>query len=286
MTVRHILFLFLLCVSAGSCGSWGDGEDDTPIVVAFKDEVLRQGELASRVPEGLSEKDSIFYAEFYIEQWIHEQAVADAALSKITDLEQKIEHKVRDYRRKLIVHEYTNYLVANKLDTNVDEQELREFYGREKENFPSKEDLYNYFFIVSPVEESRSIREWLKSEDAWAADSARNWAALPGNADIVKLDSQYADASTLNEMGKGYFGDLKKSKIGQLIRWTGVIHGMRKRYYFRLIDVILPGEPMPYGLIKDELRTILLNERKFDIIRREEDRIVNEAKAKKIISRN
>lgn len=286
MIAKSTPFFLLLTVLISGCGSWGDSEDETPIVVTFKDEALRQGEIQSHVPEGLSEEDSVFYADFYIEQWIREQAIADVATNRIENLEQRVEYKVRDYRRKLIVHEYTDYLIENKLDTTVSETELREYYMRERNNYLAKEDLYSYFFVVSPSEEYREIRDWLKSDEQWALDSAKAWCQKEGNAETVKLDSNYANAFTLNELEKGYHGNLRKVKIGQLIRWTGVIAGKRKRYYFKLNSIVEAGEPMPFHLVSGEMRAILLNDRRFDIIHREEDRILNDAKAKKLISRN
>lgn len=271
------VFLLLSCVIG--CGK--DKGDGSPEVARYKSKILTARQLEHFLPDNISEADSARFSRMFIEEWQKEEAVSDVALATIPNLGEEIEYKVEDYRRKLIMYEYTSRLIADSLKSEIPVEDIRQYYRQHLGEFIAKENLYQYFYLATAEETPRFLREWMEASQTKWVDSLRNWAE--SKALEYKLDSSYVNSSTIRELSKGYYGDLKNSGKGKLIRWNGVIQGQRRRYMFKLIDEVEPGDNLPFDLCREKISRILLNARKAQLIQSEEERILKDAKSSKYI---
>lgn len=275
---------FILAILVFSaCGS-KEQVTDEPVIVAFKDKELTPSLLKRYIPDDVSAEDSARYAQQFIDQWVKEQAVMDYALSKDEGLAAEVEFKVQDYRAKLIMNAYESRLVEDEMDTEVAPQEIRRYYEANKENFRSKKSVYSYLYLVTTESKLDEVSGWMRSDEQADLDQLRNWSET--NTLTFKLDSSYVGASQVNEISKGYFGSLKKAKIGKLIRWNGVIQGERRRYLFKMIDIVDEGAYLPVQLCEERIRALLLNERKIELIESTEEKILSNARTSNYIRNN
>lgn len=281
---RSISFglLCLIALLGWSCGV-GETVVDDEVVVRYKDNYLTEQQLAFYIPDGIPERDSARYSQQFINQWIKEQAVMDKALSEDEELADRIEYKVQDYKAKLIMHEYETRLVETSLEKEVEDSLVMNFYNSNIEYFKSKEELFCYFYLATTENSLGQVDRWMRSSSIEDLQSLRTWAST--NTLEAKLDSAYAGGTIINQLSKGYYGSLKKVGIGQLIQWTGVIQGERRRYRFKLIDVVKAGEYLPISLCKDRIKNSLLNERRVKLIEDTENKIVKDAQAQNHIQR-
>lgn len=258
------------------CNGWfSGGGDNSPTVASYKKRVLTQEKLNHYLPDNLNEEDSIRFANQYIDQWLREQAVADVALRTIGGLEDEIAYKVEDYRSKLILHEYTNYILDNNLDSTVSQKELEKRYNRESDKFLSKENLYSYFFVITTTSNSSFIYNRLKSDDPDQIRELKDWCDEDGAS--YKLDSSYALGESLTEINKGFFSDILNANEGKVMRSTGSKDGKTYRYFFKMINVLDEGSVLPLPLVEDRVRDIIINERKIKLIEAEEEKILKNA---------
>jgi hypothetical protein len=276
-------FACLAMLFFGACGSSVE-ESDEEVLASFKEKKLTRENLLRYIPDDVSSKDSARYAEQFIDQWVIEQAVMDYALTKDAGLFADVEFKVQDYRAKLIMSSYEAALVKEEMDLEIPKAEIRSYYEENKDNFRSKESQYNYFYIVSTNRNLGEVEGWMRSDNEEDVQKLKTWAET--NAMVAKLDSTYTGDSKINEVSKGYFGNLKKAGIGKLIRWNGVIQGERRRYLFKMINVVEPGQHLPVILCRDKIRDLLLNERKIKLIKSTEDKILSNARASNYIRKN
>lgn len=270
--------LAVLLVSG--CGG-SDGTAEEPVIASFKEKKLTASLLQHYIPEGVSAKDSARYADQFIKQWLKEQAVMDKALSADPDLSEKVEFKVQDYRAKLIMNTYETQLVEREMDKEVPMSEVVTYYEAHKDNFRSKEALYNYFYLVSTSNSLNEVSSWMRSNSVEDKAQLKQWADT--NALEAKLDSTYVGATRISEVSKGYYGNLQKAEIGKLIRWNGVIQGERRRYLFKMLDMVEQGELLPVRLCADKIRNLILNERKIKLIESTEEKILKNARASNYI---
>lgn len=273
------LFMFL---ALSGCQSEEKPKDNSPVVANFKDKKLTNGELEHFIPEGLTQKDSARFADYFIDQWLKNQAICEVALQEDKNLAATIDFKVNDYRQKLIVHEYTSKLIRDSLDIDIPDTDIQLYYSDNKGDFVSKENYYCYFYIVTANTDVSQAKKWMEKNDKASYDQLSDWAKT--NALKYKLDSVFLGNSEINEVSVGYFGNLKNARLGKLISWTGVIQGQRRKYLFKLLKTIKPGEFLPVSLTRNKIMSDLLNERKIRLIERMEERIFQNAKMNNYIS--
>lgn len=263
-------------------GCGGEGETDgSPVIVRFKEKVLTARMLSHYIPEGVGPADSARYAAQYIEQWVKEQAIMDKALSDDETLAERIEFKVQDYKAKLVMHEYQTRLIKDSITEKVSKAAIQKYYEDHKKNFRSKETLFSYFYVVSTTGELAEAAEWMQSDDPADIVKLTDWAAK--NALEYKLDSSYVGETQVNHVSKGYFGSLQKAPIGKFIRWNGVIQGERRRYMFKMMDVVENGAALPLRLCREKITNLILNDQKVKLIERSEERILRDARSKNYI---
>ena len=268
----------LLALVVGSCSN---NTDTSPVVAEYKSEKLSQNQLNYFMPQNLSKVDSTRFADHYIKQWVKKQAVCDVALEENEKLAEEIEFKVNDYRQKLIIHEYTSQLIRDSLDTEVPESEIQAYYEQFKQDFVSKEDQYSFFHLVTANQSVTDAAKWMRSDEQPDFEQLYQWALQ--NALQYKLDSSFVSGKEVEKVEVGYFGNLKSESPGKLIRWNGVIQGQRRRYLFKMLEVVKQGESLPLKLCREQIRRIIINERKINLIEDVEDKILTNARANNYI---
>ena len=277
---QYIPLIVAACIliSTGCNSLFSSSEDGSPIVAKYKEAELTLNRLRHYIPEGATPEDSARYADYYIEQWLKEQAVADVALNKIGDLEQKIDFKVADYRQKLILHEYAAQFMADKLDTNVARRDIVAYFNKHSDKLTSKENLYCYFYVISLRSESSSINisSLMNSDDPQDLRTLEEWARV--NSIEYKLDSGFVNDFEMNRIQKGYAGNLRSIPEGQVKQWSGAKKGKYIKYYYKKIDYLEPGDQLPLSLTKAKIKNTILNERKIKLIEDEEEKIMKDAR--------
>lgn len=256
-----------------SCG----GSSDEDVVVSFKDKDLTRKMLSHYIPEGVKGEDSIRFAQQAVQQWTLDQSVMAYALELDPELAERVAYKVEDYRAELIKHEYHTRLIEDSLTASISEPEIDAYYEKNKQHFRGKENMYCYFYIMTSKDDVSDAADWIRSSSYSEILKLREWARQ--NAIDYKVDSLYVGESTIEQVSKGYYGELKNAGIGKLIRWNGVIQGERRKYLFKMIDFIENGAPLPLHLCKDKIRGLIMNERKIALIDRNDKRILDNARA-------
>src|SRR5690606_24806390 len=99
------------------------------------------------VPPGVSGNDSIQLVQAYIEQWVRQQALLHHARRNVNINSEQLERQVEEYRNGLIVYEYEQALVSQKLDTVVTDEEIQQYYRTREELFTLKQPIFKLSFI-------------------------------------------------------------------------------------------------------------------------------------------
>ncbi len=266
-----LLSLFLL---SAACKQKSDG---SPVVARYRNAEFTLNQLRAELPTGLSAEDSAALAKSIIEKWGEAEAIADEIFKTNPEIEKKIDQMARQYRLSLMVHAYDELLLENHLNKQIPADTLLQRYEAEKGNYLAKKNLYCFFYISCPEEGSSEYVDLMKSETQQDLLVLSNLAKQ--KAISFKLDSIFVDEDELEKYRKGYVGSLEKAEIKQLVRWNGVIQGQRRKYFFRMIEVVEKGEPLPLRLVEEDLRQMVLNERKMTLIKENHKKITENARS-------
>lgn len=269
--------LVLVVCLAGIACSGGNRPSKDEMIARYKNEVLLRDELDYHLPAGMLGEDSIRFAEKYIEDWLISQAVAEAAVSLINNLDQRIDFKLKNFKNHLVNHEFTEYLITRELNTLVSEEEIRNYYEKNPDKFRSKANYFSFFHIkVDNTNDYYRINAPIRSNDPDKIEELAEWAK--DNALEYRLDSAFVTDAEIERVSKGfYYGSIKRSRVGVVFPYSSTEDGKVYYNYFKLLNAIKPGEMLTLELCKDRIVDIILNQRKSQLIERREKELIQQA---------
>ncbi len=267
-------FFFILTISAFACSDKGGDVKRTP-VLEVEGKFLYQDEIDQIIPATASLIDSADIAERYIKKWVTDVLVYENAKRNINKLND-IEKRVEEYRKSLIINEYEQALIKERLSGVVTEDEMKKFYETYKSQLISQENLIKGLLLIVP-------------KNAPQIDKVREWVRLSNTKSLENIEKY----SLKNAISYDYFMNnwtsfgeiLKKAPFriedsGVFVRSTSFAEtsDSTKMYLLRIVSSIPTGQTEPYDLAKKKISSILLNKKKSDFIIQFENDIYKDAK--------
>lgn len=251
------------------------------VVASFGKEELTREVLNNLTPDGLPPADSARYAQKFIQQWLEDHAVAEAAREKIPDLDARIAEPLRQYGQDLITQAYFEWLVnAEGAIAPLTPEDIRAYYQEFPEKFVTDRSYYAFFHVVTLRKDPWKVRSMLKSRSEADIEALATWSS--DSAFTYKLDSLYVTESELVGAGAGYrYGDIRKAEKGVVYDYEHTQNDTTYYHFFKLLAVLKPGEQMPISLCKDKISSIILNQRQRALFEQTRQELLEKAEREK-----
>jgi hypothetical protein len=281
--LRLLLLLFPLW-GAGGLGCKLFKKKDTTnkeAVVRVYNKYLYKSELEETIPANASKQDSARVAKGFIDNWIHQQVVLHKAESNLDEEKKDVEKQLEEYRNSLIRYAYESALVQQKLDTNVSDKEIETFYNSNPDNFQLKSNILRavYLKLNKKSPKLNRAKDLYKSDNpkdkAWLTDYCRQYAINYYLDDKVWL--QFDDL--LKEIPiKTYDQEqfLQNNRNIELEDSTNI-------YLISIKGFKIKNSLSPLSFEKNNIRAMLINQRKLKLIEDMEKQAYEEAKNKEEI---
>ncbi len=272
--MKYFLFIFSIVIFT-SCDlfKFQEKEKNTSEILAIVNtEKLFRIDVTSVLPKNINEADSLVLANSYIQNWaIKRLLLAKAKNNSSLETVNQIEGLVQDYKESLLINNYKDQLVKQKLDTVVSDQEIEEYYLLNKENFKLNEELVKirYLHIDNNLIDEGEILSLFKSNDINDLEELEKqelsfkfhqfndsiWTQL----DKVLLKLPFSKDKLL-----------KKSKFIQKQDSIGL-------YLATIKDVLPRNSIAPISYITSTIKQMILHKRKIELLRDIEKIIVKDA---------
>jgi len=253
-------------------------DQEADAIARVGDEYLYLSELENLVA-GKEKKDSVEIAQAFIDQWIKEKLLIQKATQNLAENQLDFEKQLSDYRNSLVIYTYENELVKQKLDTIIDEAHYQTYYEANRKNFELREKLYQARYI-----------EFLNS--APSQDSLKDW--FLGNTDEEQLELKLSDyctqfASACQLDSNRWFSENEWREILPLdtaAQYSPLKIGFNqyqdsvKTVWVQVGQELDKGEAAPLAYIKEQIRGIILNQRRLKLIADVKAEIYEEATLK------
>lgn len=271
MKVLVLFALIVLVFAASSCKERKSIPDRVP-VARVDDVYLYQDELAQLVPQGGSPTDSAANVQKYIENWAKKQLLIKEAESSLSTDEKNFRQELEDYRGYLLIHKFKQKYLAEYLDTSISDAEMSNYYDLHSAEFPLNVNLVKGIYVRAPRELANisQIRFMYKQPD------------------VEKLQRVCQEsAATLTDFREEWvvFTDLL-SEISltlenqqDFLRMNRYLESQDSVFYhfMRIDEYKLKNDISPLMFIKSNLRTIILNKRREELLDKLENSVYNEA---------
>jgi len=267
LSSRLHIYLYLTGISGlfASCSKPAPSvEQKGKIVAKLNSTALHDQDLGHVVPKGLSKTDSVAFLKAYINTWASEEAFYQQAVNYLSEDEQDITKEVENFKKQLISYRFQVKLVNEKLDTVISNDEIEAYYNANLENFLLKNNIVKVLYVKTPasIPNLEKLKKLCYSMD-------------PKDLELLKaLCIQYANNYYMNGNTWLMFDDLKKemSQLNEVPEYT-VQKGktfeftdVANFYFLRIIDVRAKNTLSPLNFERNNIKTMLINQRKQKLI--------------------
>tara|TARA_B100000508_G_C11416208_1_gene255892 strand:+ start:184 stop:1023 length:840 start_codon:yes stop_codon:yes gene_type:complete len=271
---KSILFSFLISLFFGC--SFLESDPDEDAIARVGDQYLLKRNLSNLVPIESEKGDSTAIVKNYIDNWVREQLLLQKAQQNLDEEEYNFQEQLENYRNSLIIFAYENQLIKQKLDTNVSDAEIREYYKENKDNFELREELYQLRFVqlLNTAPSKDSVEFWLFE------------AKENVNAQLNEYCTQFALGCHLDS---SFW--IEKSTLVQLIDLSHAtlslnfgknrIQDSIKTSVIQLYGLKSSGSIAPISYVSDQIKSILINRRKIELIQSVKAQIYEDATLKR-----
>lgn len=268
----NIWVLLAIVIAAGSCHR--QSKEDA--VARAYDHYLYLSDLEGLVGEGVTPEDSVAIVNNYVNQWIQQMVVLEKAKHNVNN---HFDKELQNYKNSLITYEYERLIIEQMLDTNVSDADIESYYHTYKDNFILKTSIVKAIYVKmdkeSPeVAKVRRIVERANFDDE-SLDEFQKIASVYG------LD-YYFDATTWMPFFKlQSVVPLETYNEVSFLRNThsAVVSDDQYTYLVRILDYKVSDEISPLEVEYDNIRTILLNARKIEVIKDMQRNLLKKAEA-------
>ena len=257
-----------------SCNYFQTAEE-REVVARVNENYLYVDEIQSLVGEGISDEDSTLMVNDFIKRWATQQLLIDKAKFNLSTAQQKeFDELVSNYKNELYSKAYADAMVAKRLDTTFNQNEIEEYYNEHLENFRLNEDLVKLRFINLPnnLDFDDVKRKFIRFNEADKSDLDKislQFKSYSFNDSVwVGTKSVYNRIIPLNDGNKSQL--LKKSNFLQLEDSLEV-------YLVYVNDVLLRNDQAPLEYAVSTIKQILLNKRKANLVKELEKDITRDA---------
>lgn len=239
------------------------------------DDYLYASDLEGVIPPGASPRDSLTAVRNFIQNWVDRELIVKKAEQNLPDEFQDFSGRIEEYRNSLIIFEYEKMLVRQELDTNVSIDAVEEYYQVQKSNFALMEDILDLQYLVlhSDSPAIRKFRQYLRSDEPADKDSlalycskyAETFSLMQGQ--WLNLDEAFELLPVEEYSYRQYVGNS---------RYLEVLDSVFV-YMIRIMDYRPADSIPPVGFVEEEIKKIILNKRKNDLIRNMRQGVLQDA---------
>lgn len=266
-----IKLLAVVCCLLSACNNTADM---SPLVARVYGYELRMDDLAGLVGEGVSGDDSAAIVDNYVDQWVRQKVMLAKAEKNVKE---DFSRQLDEYRNSLLTYAYEQQIVEQLMDTTVTDAQIEEYYESHAGQFLLKNSIVKAVYVAAPLKntadaklKSLVYKSNFRDEDVVEMQSLATKVGGTGSYDADTWMPFYSlqgvvPITTYNE--NLY---LKQNR-------SVVLADDSLRWYLRILDYKISDEISPLELQRENIRAIILNHRKIDILNRLQADLLKEA---------
>lgn len=273
---RLLIFVVMALLLLDSCNLFRSKSINRDEAVArVFDTYLSRDEISGLVPPGTTPTDSADITTAYINNWIRQQLLLKQALDNLSDDHKDFSKQIEQYRNSLVIYAYESELVKQKLDTVIPMSEIEKYYNDNQSNFWLRENIVLADYAVVP----------------------KNSPAIPRIKTLLqsRRDTDFEKLKELcsNSGGSCSVGNTTWKPLSELLRTVPVtvenpdeflsknknfvVQDSLKTYIIAIQAFKSKESASPLSFEVPNIRAILLNKRKAEMLKTMEEDLFNDA---------
>jgi len=258
----YVLLALFASFSVG-CGTKSPTDGKVPLARVYDNYFFLED--LSDFQKGLSKEDSTAMVKNLIELWMQKELMLNKAEKNLSDEDKDIEKIVQDYRASLLIDKYKREFLKEKLDTTILESDIEKYYNKYAESFANNQVIVKAHFVKIPVVSDNVplFRQQFASNISSDTTEIRNY--IRRNATI---SNDYTNKwITFSEIAGMLPSPI--TNIEPILKSTNFIQNQDEDYFYfvRFDEYKLAGEIKPLELVSEDIRLLLINKRKTELLK-------------------
>ena len=272
--MRSFFYIFFAVLLISSCRSGIEDDKGTPLA-RVGDEYLYDSDISGELPENMSPQDSIVWVKNYVNNWIRTNLLIEKAKQNLKPEQLDFSRQLEKYKNSLIIYSYQSEVINQNLDTVVSNEEIEKYYEEHKNDFLLLKNIVRVVYVVidNNREEEKKFKTLFSLPDSVMLDSLEHYCEL------------YADDYFLDTTTWIPFDDLLKSAPIEVynkelfLENTHFVNlkSKEKIYMVKFIDFKIKNDVSPLAIEEENIKNIIINKRKIDLIKEMRDKLYKNA---------
>ena len=272
-----LLSILLLTLAFTACDS-GMVQDKGAPLARVGDDVLYENDIKNLLPPNTKPLDSIVWVHNYTNNWVKTKLLINKAKKNLKPQQLDFETQLEKYRNSLITYTYETELIKQQLDTVVTDNEIEAYYHTHKNEFILVKNIVRSMYVV--IENNKKLDKHFTK-----------LFTLPDSVIIDSLEyncKQFAYDYFLDTTTWLLFDDVLKTipvktYNKELFLKNNRFVKVKDKDYIYLINFVdfkIKNDFSPLELERENIKNIIVNNRKMVFIKKLHDKLYNEAARK------
>ena len=264
-----VTILFLI----QSCGFFGSEKKEKPLAKVY-DEYLYPSDLKDIFPNKMSKVDSIAFLKNYVNNWVHNRLVLKTAEKNLTDDQKNFDKQLTEYRNSLIIYTYESELIRQKLNMEITDEAITNYYNKNTQNFLLKDNIVKVVYVKTPLKTTNlnKIKNLYKSEDEEDIQKLKD--ICEREAVNYFLDDVWLIFTDLTkEIPIKTYNQEEFLKNNRFIEMKDSLYN----YFLNIKAYKIKESVSPLSMERENIKNILINTQKIELIKKNQDDIFNNA---------
>jgi uncharacterized protein YeeX (DUF496 family) len=238
--------------------------------------VLHYDELPQLIRSGMSHEDSIAIIQNYVNRWAKRELLLQRAENNLPqETRNEIASQLEETRANLVIYHYQRQMMLEKMDTVLSDAELENYYAANEKSFILNSNIIKALFIKLPAEtpDIERIKTLARSNDQNDLQTLERICYQFAE----KFDDFNEDWVLMDRLSLELPQDIQNAE--NFLRRTTFYESADSLslYLVSIRDYRLRSTLAPFEFVKDDIKRIIINSRRFEFIQSLENAIYNEA---------
>lgn len=260
--MKRVLIIASLALGFSACSFFKDSQEEPLAEVHGKK--LYLSEIKDIFPQGVKPSDSIAILRGYVDSWTRKQILLSIAEENLSSSDQDVSRELDEYKSTLLINRYEQQYLSKNLDTNITKEELQRVYNASSQSFILPASIVKALYIK--IRTSSPYLAKVKSLYSSSGEQAMR--------ELEKIGSQAAENFDYFNDKWVFFNDIlrelpSKPENSDEFLTRNLNFEQTDSSYTYLVSVRqykLKGSSSPFDYEVDNLKNMILNKRKQELI--------------------
>jgi hypothetical protein len=271
---KPVLLLSLLLIVV-SCNKKKGEEPYGKLLAKVYDQELYASEVSIALENFNSPEDSVFAVKEFINAWIKQTILLHKAENVLSDDEKDKTLELDQYLNDLLIYELQQKLIAQKLDTAINDIEINLYYENNKGNFELKENIVQLIFFKFPTGVKGTDKFWSQFQRGNQSDLEElTYMTVENNGNFFRDDDVWLSFDdVLKEIPINTYNQENYLNNNKLIK----LSDNKYNYFVKILNFKIRNSSSPLEFERERIRNIILNKRKVAMLNKYEEDLRKDA---------